>query len=484
PIETRYSDPLSIISIDIKNSSCYGADDGSIEISVKGGVKFDSTSTEYIFNWEGYNTAGDIIYRQNAEDVYNLPPGKYSLTITDAVGCQLGPIEYEINEPDQIKITHNIQDIDCDNPYGKVDFNITGGLAPYEFKLFYLDPVEDRKVEIQDISNYYNVRDLKSGIYIFEVSDRYCKQSKTFEIKDLTDLKIDKVNISSQICSLEPGFIYIETVTNSNNPQLSFYFNDLIINSENISKVSSNRYRLYIAEPQEQFVLKIGDNLGCFSQEYFVDTRIEISEITYTSEMFEKTGEYRVNDPIVFNTNYIIEDIPRVEDNLLLYDFVTWDFGDFGFKKFTFIDNQQPNEDNESINQVFHSYTANGVYEVSHKVYSIYGCFEETKFTIRVGSGYEIIIPNAFTPNNDGINDYFRPVVSGIESLSIQIYDQWGNVVHFSNWEMNSLDATWGWNGVENKQSTPTSGTYNYNVVAKTIDGETVTRYGSVFIIK
>jgi hypothetical protein len=46
------------------------------------------------------------------------------------------------------------------------------------------------------------------------------------------------------------------------------------------------------------------------------------------------------------------------------------------------------------------------------------------------------------------------------------------------------LDATWGWNGVENKQSTPTSGTYNYNIVAKTIDGETVTRYGSVFIIK
>ena len=483
-IETLFSEPLTISAVELKNSSCFGEDDGSIEISVEGGVKFESAATDYIFSWEGYNAAGDVIIRQNSEDVYNLPPGKYSLIITDKVGCQLGPIEYEISEPEQIIITPNITDIDCDNPLGKVDFNITGGLAPYGFKLFYLDPRENKKDEILGITNYFNLNNLVSGVYILEVSDRNCTVNKTFEIKDLTDLKIDKVNISSQICSLEPGYIYLETITNSSDPQLSFYYNDVIINSENVTKVSSNRYRLYIAEPEEQFELKFGDNLGCFSQEYFVDTRIEISEITYTSEMFEKTGEYRVNDPIVFNTNYIIEDIPRVEDNLLLYDFVTWDFGDFGFKKFSFIDNQQPNDDNESINQVFHPYTANGVYEVSHKVYSIYGCFKETKFTIRIGSGYEIIIPNAFTPNNDGVNDYFRPIVGGIESLSIQVYDQWGNLVHLSSWEMNNLDATWGWNGVENKQSTPTSGTYNYNIVAKTIDGETVTRYGSVFIIK
>lgn len=37
--------------------------------------------------------------------------------------------------------------------------------------------------------------------------------------------------------------------------------------------------------------------------------------------------------------------------------------------------------------------------------------------------------PNSFTPNQDGINDAWLPVVNNIQSYHIEIFDRWGNVV-------------------------------------------------------
>jgi len=59
-----------------------------------------------------------------------------------------------------------------------------------------------------------------------------------------------------------------------------------------------------------------------------------------------------------------------------------------------------------------------------------------------------LFVPDAFTPNNDGLNDVFRAVSSGdnITRFSMQIYDRWGALVFESN------DIIQGWNGqIKNK---------------------------------
>ena len=53
--------------------------------------------------------------------------------------------------------------------------------------------------------------------------------------------------------------------------------------------------------------------------------------------------------------------------------------------------------------------------------------------------GFTLYIPNAFTPDNDGTNDVFRPVGTHIDSFSMVIYNRWGVVVA----ELSGLDDFW-----------------------------------------
>jgi len=69
-----------------------------------------------------------------------------------------------------------------------------------------------------------------------------------------------------------------------------------------------------------------------------------------------------------------------------------------------------------------------------------------------ISEACETIIPNIFTPNNDGENDRF--VIEGIEGYpgsSIQIFNRWGNEVFFDQ----SYDSTWEGDGLS-------EGTYYY----------------------
>ena len=48
-----------------------------------------------------------------------------------------------------------------------------------------------------------------------------------------------------------------------------------------------------------------------------------------------------------------------------------------------------------------------------------------------------IYIPNAFTPNNDGFNDYFDVNVNSISFYEIHVYNRWGEKIFHSSNELN-----------------------------------------------
>jgi gliding motility-associated-like protein len=79
------------------------------------------------------------------------------------------------------------------------------------------------------------------------------------------------------------------------------------------------------------------------------------------------------------------------------------------------------------------------------------GCTAEGKLTVLVEKLEQVYVPNAFSPNNDGINDeltiFAGPQVDKIKSF--QIFDRWGELVHeLYNFEPNDLQL--GWNGTFN----------------------------------
>lgn len=86
------------------------------------------------------------------------------------------------------------------------------------------------------------------------------------------------------------------------------------------------------------------------------------------------------------------------------------------------------------------------------------------------GNNCLIYVENTFTPNNDGLNDYFSPTIScqenvSIETYNLNIYNRWGNILFNSN-DMNN-----GWDGSYKNNYCPI-GTYVYTIDYQTKDGD------------
>ena len=68
-------------------------------------------------------------------------------------------------------------------------------------------------------------------------------------------------------------------------------------------------------------------------------------------------------------------------------------------------------------------------------------CFLDTCIEIEVKQSANIFAPNTFTPNNDGVNDCFLPVLVDVdrENYVFQIFNKWGEEVFFTT----ELDQCW-----------------------------------------
>lgn len=86
-------------------------------------------------------------------------------------------------------------------------------------------------------------------------------------------------------------------------------------------------------------------------------------------------------------------------------------------------------------------YTEPGTYAVALVVKSDKGCIDTIVRQLVVGEDYGVYVPNAFSPNGDGLNDIFQPKGFGIVKYEIQIFDRWGEkVFQTKNFEQ-------GWDG-------------------------------------
>ena len=74
-----------------------------------------------------------------------------------------------------------------------------------------------------------------------------------------------------------------------------------------------------------------------------------------------------------------------------------------------------------------HVYSESGNYPVSLTVTTnLYGCYKEVTYLVSVEPNFHLYIPNTFTPNNDGVNDGFKPIISGHDYFEFFIFDKWG----------------------------------------------------------
>lgn len=95
----------------------------------------------------------------------------------------------------------------------------------------------------------------------------------------------------------------------------------------------------------------------------------------------------------------------------------------------------------------------------------------------------DLDVPDAFTPNGDGNNDYFTVFGNNISRYEIRIYNRWGELVYHSTDATELNDLSRGWNGTLN--NTPQSaGTFAYYIIATGNDGQQLEKKGNVTLIR
>lgn len=118
------------------------------------------------------------------------------------------------------------------------------------------------------------------------------------------------------------------------------------------------------------------------------------------------------------------------------------------------------------------------------KATTAYGCSASDTIVIKTFCEQaQVFIPNAFTPDNDGVNDILMVRAKGIAMVkSFRIFNRWGEVV-FEKANFSPNDPMQGWDGrIKGKIGEPAVFVYTAEVICE--NGSTYTYKGNVSIIK
>jgi gliding motility-associated-like protein len=94
----------------------------------------------------------------------------------------------------------------------------------------------------------------------------------------------------------------------------------------------------------------------------------------------------------------------------------------------------------DGLNGTF-TFDKEGDYTITQVATNEFGCADTLTKPLRVNLGFRLYFPSSFSPNNDGINDLFKPFGEGYDEFEIQIYNRWGELIY------KSFDINNGWDG-------------------------------------
>jgi gliding motility-associated-like protein len=192
-----------------------------------------------------------------------------------------------------------------------------------------------------------------------------------------------------------------------------------------------------------------------------------------------------------FNVNTELIYAPDTELKLLNFssraETYLWSFGD---------------GDSSALFEPEHTYQSEGSYQIKllagidHGSQDINGdgvpdrslvCYDTAQIVVSARNGGYIKIPNAFSPAESGPtgghgmsgdNDVFLPIMQGVKTYKMQIFDRWGTKI----FETNNPDV--GWDGYNKSGSLMSAGVYVYKIEVTLSDGSNDTRMGDVGLIR
>jgi gliding motility-associated-like protein len=126
----------------------------------------------------------------------------------------------------------------------------------------------------------------------------------------------------------------------------------------------------------------------------------------------------------------------------------------------------------------YHIYQDPGTYEIVQLITNGYGCSDSSIQTVNILPEYRFWIPNAFSPDENRVNDLYRPVAIGVTHYDFEIFDRWGHRVFKTSNPVEGWDGKY--KGVDCKQDI-----YVWKISFKNVvNNNTVYRTGHVTLLR
>ena len=364
---------------------------------------------------------------------------------------------------------------------GKIGIQVAGGQLPRSINWYiedprYLnDPVSPGYRPLSEYDNRTSLDDLLPGNYKVIISSQsltgcanttnYTYYEEIIQVSPNRELYImNGPFVDEDLCVGQQGRLTIDIFDN-NEGNLSFYYNNILIPSSDVVRLSDRSWSVAVVNAIETAEFRIVNEEGCWITTE-VNRGIGEPNFEYTSPNYEASSVILAREEVTFKNT---STDPYVKSE--------WIFGDNTAPEMvpTLID---------SVITVRHTYGISGTYFATLRIYNDIECSEEITIPISVGKGYNIMVPNVFTPNKDLVNDYFRPLFSGFSNMTFTVYDFRGNVIYneykeeadINNIKGFSID---GWDG----NFAPYSPYYIYTAKGLLLDGETEVEKSGTFIL-
>jgi gliding motility-associated-like protein len=361
----------------------------------------------------------------NQQSINPTSSNLYSVTVTDINGCE-GSDALTLSVMPQPIVAINGEDFICKGENSSLIAN--PGMASYEWTTGAQTPL----INITDGGTY--------GVLITDLNG--CSGSGNFTVH-VSEMEIEFTSEDPTCYGEDNGFIRVDEVKGGLEPYQLSWDGGLYGSTNIISPLSAGVYNLNIL-----------DAAGCEYEEDF--------NIYEGFDLMLNLGEdqfIRLGDEVQINAQVNIPDAQIAN--------LTW----------------IPEDITSCINCLDFNFLPLGTTTINAFVEDDRGCKTEHQVTIFVDKEREVFIPNAFSPNDDGVNDvlviYAGKDVSKINSF--RIFSRWGNPV-FEMTDFYPNDPSYGWNGKTSEMMN--SSAFIYSADVEFIDGSTKQFMGDFVLLK
>ncbi|MCX7955318.1 MAG: gliding motility-associated C-terminal domain-containing protein [Bacteroidales bacterium] len=211
------------ISFNVTDNTCYGDNNGSIDLTVSGDV-----IPPLSYNWSGPNG-----FSSNNEDIYNLYSGWYKVTITDNIGAKKVDSTY-LGEKSAIGLIFNTIEPSCFGyNNGKINLTVVGGLSPYSY-------LWSNGQITEDITN------IPAGKYKVTVTDAFgCSKIDSVIVMQPSEIVITYTLTNPSCMPGDDGLIDIEI--SGGTPQYAYLWSNGSTNQD-ISNLNAGVYSVTVTD--------------------------------------------------------------------------------------------------------------------------------------------------------------------------------------------------------------------------------------------